>query len=144
MSMAIIVKTIGFSMDVKVQGPEQYEGRTFAFSAYADLASAPLGGATLDVDDVNVVRGLPQGIDLENKDEAQAAANDLAAFVKGVMAAQMQPFLDYRAQLRKGKYAEIIAGLPQSLRPFVAAGDGAAAAPTSRDAASPAGHNGQE
>ena len=109
------IKSLGFEYEARVSGPEEYESRTMKFSAWADLGAEALEGETVMVRDPAQA---PVGV--ENAEEAREAAAKLCAFVKETLGAEMRPFLDYRAALRRSRYQEVRDGLPKYLRQFLA------------------------
>lgn len=103
------IKTIGMSMTVKLNGPEQYEGRTFEFSAYADLNARELENGKRVLD----------GIDAENKEELAAATNELLEYVRSTVKEMSAPYLDYRARMRRSALEEVRRALPRDLQHLV-------------------------
>ena len=105
------IKSLGFEYEVRVTGPEEYESRTMKFSAWADLATE---GVDVTVSDPAQVPAA------ENAVDARQAAADLCGFVKGVLADEMKPYLEYRAALRASHFREVRDGLPKHLRQYLA------------------------
>ncbi len=112
--MSIRIKTIHFELEVKFNGPEQYEGRTLDFGAWADVNGVS-EGVTAEVEEDGTVT-MPSASNLA---EAQEAARELCDFVKEVIQKESQPYLDYRKRLRQAKYREVVAGLPSHLRSYL-------------------------
>lgn len=128
--MGITIKSIYFDMEVKLNGPEQYESRTLKFGAWASLNNVERGDVaevcadgSFTLRDGTVVTADGEVVSTEmvptNLGEAREAARDLCGFVKDTLQAEAKAYLDYRQRLRVAHYREVYESLPQHLRAYL-------------------------
>jgi len=128
--MGITIKSVHFDMEVKLNGPEQYESRTMKFGAWASLNNVERGDAaevredgSFMLRDGTVVTAEGEVVGTEvvptNLGEAREAARDLCGFVKETLQAEAKAYLDYRQRLRAAHYREVYEGLPRHLQAYL-------------------------